>query len=566
MKYRARVTIMAILLFGICCRILGADANSTPAKGIMQLEPIALWQFESENARVLLDETEQYVGLAQGGVSFTTDGAVPSSGGHALSFDGKNSCVVVRHHDRFLLEQGSVVCWLRADDVTRSQGVLSKDASGFGDGGHLTLSIAKSQIVLRLQSATESYELRKETKKSRWTHVACTFGSNGLQLFVDGQLAATHEYAGGLGKTSGGDGNHEPLVFGASTMTSQAGSESPLADFFHGALDEVALFARQLSAGEVAELASAAKPNYTSLVRAYVANDPEAWWRLDEPDGEVVAVDQVGQQHGQYNVIGSAHFDGDDFVDLGAIDLDESFTILVQIEPASFAVSDARIVAKENGLNEDDQFWSLGTTIRDDRPRIRFRLRTDKGTREAVSRNHDINLKHRSLIAAVYDGHSMRVYQDGALVSKVPHQGKPKTNAHCHVWIGDSPSGAGKRPFDGDIKDVAILRTAISAEQIKAISDSLLETAEPAPPVSSPEIAAIPEVPESLPLPTADEPAPIPAAPIEPPRITSPALPFVHSCPLCGVLYQEVPIRRVALPGTPPLPFCEHPDVEAFHP
>ena len=556
-------------LFGSATALTDSDARAsdTSLSIIQSLDPIAYWPFEDNEPHITLDATERFLGLTKGNVSITRDDAIPhASYRGALSFDGQSGCVVIWHRDELLLEQGTVVCWLRADDTTRPQGLLSKDASGFCDGGHLTLSIANGHVVARLQSTTESYELREGIEKARWAHVACTFGTDGLRLYVNGIIVGTNEYAGGLGATSGGSGNHEPLVFGASTMTSLSGSETPLSDFFQGSLDEVAIFARQLAADEIMKIVADATPQYTSLARAYIANQPRAWWRLDESAGELVAFDQAGSQDGNYNVVGPSRFDGDDYVDVGAIDLDESFTIFAGVEPASFTVSDARIIAKENGLGEDDQFWSLSTTIRDDQARIRFRLRTEEGTREAVSSDDNIRLNQPTHLAVVYDGHTICLYQDGELVSKVAHRGKPKTNAHCHVWLGDTPAGAGKRPFDGQIQDVAIFDHAIPAEEISAIYASFHNRVESEPAVISPDVVAPTDPAEVLPIPRVDVP-PVIEAPLAdvPPETTLPQ-PFVHRCPLCGVQYHGVPIRRVTLPGTSVLPFCHPPTVAGYQP
>ncbi len=548
----------------VCWQLSPVQANDFAAELVERLAPLAYWRFDGDNEHVLLDATERYVGLSQGGVTITRRGAMQVENDGSLSFDGQRDCVVVRHHDDFLIDQGTVTCWLRADDVDRPQGVLSKDANGFGDGGHLTISLDKGKIVVRLQSTTESHEVRANVGKERWTHVAFTFGSDGMLLFVDGKLVDSHAYAGGLGGSSGGKGNHEPLVFGASTMISQAASESPLENFYKGNLDEVAVFARQLAPGEITELANAAKPQYTSLAGAYIANHPTAWWRLNEPAGSTVALDQVGRQHGNYNVVGSSYFDGDDFVDVGTLDLDDaSFTILAHIQPTSLTGSGARIIAKENGSKDEDQFWSLSTTIRDDKARLRFRLRTKDGTKEAVSNEGNLTVNEPVFVAAVYNGHTMRLYQDGELVGKVEHHGLPMTNAHCHVWIGDSPSGAGKRPFAGEIKDVAILRDAISADHIRAIYHASRRPVGPTPAANSPDLAASANPAESLPSPADNGANPIQTPPPQAPQV---AVPFVHRCPLCDVHYQEVPIYRVSLPGMIPLPACEVPYYHVVQP
>ncbi|MCA9120016.1 MAG: LamG domain-containing protein [Planctomycetaceae bacterium] len=555
MKYLFKISVCVFISLVSTWQVWRLDANELSVDQVHHLQPLAYWQFD-DVSQVMLDETGRHIMLARGGVT-RSPGKTPLSSGAAAAFNGRDGYFVVRHRDEFLLEHGTIAFWVRPEDVVRPQGLVSKDASGFGDGGHLTISLANGNVKLRLQSSSESYELQCAIDKQRWTHIACTFGGNGLQLFVNGQLVSTSEYQGGLGGNSGGTGNREPLVLGASTMTSLPASESPLTDYFQGLLDKVVVFARQLENDEVNLLAAVAAPHYDSLVRSYVANQPIAWWRLDEAPGTLTAVDQVGSQAGSYHDIGASRFDGDDYVDLGAFDLDESFTIIASVEPADFTVSEARIIAKENGLDEDDQFWSLSVTVRDDQPEIRFQMRTEHGTREAIAKARVLRIGEAAFLAVTYDGHSIRIYHDGELVASAEHRGHPQMNAHCHVWIGDTPAGAGERPFSGQIRDVAILRDSITDEQVKAIYQASLASVRVEPEATSPELPSPADSPESLPFPNVNGPAPIELPQAEVPPLAASPRPFVHRCPLCDVRYQEVPIHRVTLPGTPALPWCD---------
>ena len=75
-------------------------------------------------------------------------------------------------------------------------------------------------MTVRLQSTTTSYTIESTTALTpgEWHQVVFTFGSGGMQLYVDGKLEATNTYTGGLSTSSGGSGNAEPIAIGASTQ------------------------------------------------------------------------------------------------------------------------------------------------------------------------------------------------------------------------------------------------------------------------------------------------------------------------------------------------------------
>ena len=86
-----------------------------------------------------------------------------------------------------------------------------------------------------------------------WHHVAASFGPGGMQLYVDGEHVDADDYTGGLGSTSGGAGNSEPIILGASNNGAKKPGETRY--HFKGALDDVRVYDRALAAKEIAELA-----------------------------------------------------------------------------------------------------------------------------------------------------------------------------------------------------------------------------------------------------------------------------------------------------------------------
>lgn len=495
--------------------------------------PIAVWRLADGKRRIATDEVGEHFGLYRSGASGTGTDGVGGDGNACGNFDGKNGCLTVRHHDDFLLGGGTVSLWCRPASRRATQGLLSKDASGFGSGGHLTLSLQDSRVVARLQSRKASFEVRSETIPLRhWSHIAFCFGPGGMQLYVNGNRVGSADFEGGLAD------NHEPLAIAASTMQSESGKSHPLNDYFHGSLDEIAIFSRSLDASQVGMLFVASRPRYRSLAHAYAMHNPAAWWRLAEKDGST-ADDEAGDQHGHYHAHG-VRFDGDDYVDVGAIDVDcGSFTILACFKAAGFSVPDARIISKATGLPPEDHYWMIGTTLVNDRPRLRFRLQTEAGVRDVTAKDHEIPYDKWVFVAAVYDGKRMTLYQDGKIVASFPHHGRPKTNSHCRVWIGDSPSGKGSRPFEGDIRDAAIFHDALSSASIEAIFAAAEDKDEPA--VEATDLPSPAETTDPTPRtsPSHSDLSPIP------PAIVIPPLPPLGTCPHCGGLHLHAPVIRV---------------------
>ena len=97
------------------------------------------------------------------------------------------------------------------------------------------------------------------SKKTKTTKV----GSDGMKLYIDGVLADSDPYTGGLGTTSGGTGNYEPIAIGANTWASGDLVLTPLSGFFDGLIDEVAILDQSLSAQTIQDLySSVATPEY----------------------------------------------------------------------------------------------------------------------------------------------------------------------------------------------------------------------------------------------------------------------------------------------------------------
>lgn len=233
---------------------------------LLARNPVGYWRLGEGAGLTAADEISGNDGTYSASVTLGAAGAINGDGNTAVEFNGTDSYVEIAHSADYLTDEGAVQFWFRSDNPTYQQGLFSKDHSGLGTGGHLTLWVtASGQVQYRLQSTTAEYNLFSSAGSvtaGTWHHVAATFGSGGMKLYLDGALVDSNPYTGGLATSSGGAGNFEPIALGASSWGSNPGSVHPLVDFFDGAIDEVAFFDQQLAADQIQDLHAAGLQYY----------------------------------------------------------------------------------------------------------------------------------------------------------------------------------------------------------------------------------------------------------------------------------------------------------------
>ncbi|MEO1495448.1 MAG: tandem-95 repeat protein, partial [Pseudomonadota bacterium] len=150
-------------------------------------------------------------------------------------FDG-STVSVLGHQDAFELVDGALSLRFRADGVSGSQGLFSKDSSGFDDGGHLTLTIENGQLKLRAQTTTESLVIEGGRVNAGVVYnVQVTWQAGQLALLLDGEEIGTADGWPGL------DANREPIVLGGTQPRSGDGVADRIEDRFSGEILEVTL-------------------------------------------------------------------------------------------------------------------------------------------------------------------------------------------------------------------------------------------------------------------------------------------------------------------------------------
>lgn len=217
---------------------------------------VSRWTFDAADERRLAN-------LASGpnAVAAHMPSLIGGVHGSALLID-EQQYLEIPHSEIFELPSGSISFWFQANKPSQgiNQMLFSKrkrtevinGAAGFiyiavNEDGHL-----RAQMYDR-SGQEASIDGPESVQAGKWHHALLNFGPTGMQLYLDGKLQGEHAHDGGLAYPSAGVVNREPILLG---LDGYFAKRKPLRNHFLGAIDDVRLYDRPLTAGEVAQLAS----------------------------------------------------------------------------------------------------------------------------------------------------------------------------------------------------------------------------------------------------------------------------------------------------------------------
>jgi hypothetical protein len=206
-----------------------------------------------------------------------------------------------------------------------------------------------------------------------------------------------------------------------------------------------------------------------------------AHWLLDTGDG-VIASDKTGHGHDGILINGvtwndnKVLFDGvDDYINVGMLDVaGEELTLTGWVQADNLAnctYRDCRILSKATGTATQDHYWMISTIKVGSETRLRFRLKAGGVTSTLVATSGNLVNDELFHVAAVYDGHTMRLYKNGIEIGSLAKTGAIETNNTTELWIGANPTVANARPWNGLISDVRVYQTALTALEVNAMMD-----------------------------------------------------------------------------------------------
>ncbi|MDJ0628422.1 MAG: Hint domain-containing protein [Rhodobacter sp.] len=453
----------------------GSGENATEFE-----DPILLLNFEDGIATAAADDSGNgHDGIYQGGAAAGGSGWTGSSTGVIL--DGSNGYVEIPDSSDFDLAEGTISIRFNAEMLDGY--LVSRDSSGFDGGGHLGISVnADGSISVRIQDTGQSYSFESDTglvSTGQWHHVALSFGSDGAHLYIDGEVAATHSYTGGIA------GNDEPWVLGVNQWASGDGVADNLNSFFDGTLDEFAVFDAQLSAEGVEVLRTSGAENVPAPA---ASNDATQLVTLNFENGDGPAVtDDSGNGndamlHGSvttggtgWDGTGSAvHLDGQDaYVEVpddGAFDLSEG-TIAIRFKTDD--LEEGVLVSRDSSgydggghvkieLGEDGE---LSVRLQDDSNS--YRIDTDEDLVSEGQWHH---------VALTFGSDGMRLYLDGVEVGSNAYSGgivgndEPWTLGADQQRSGDGVADRLENFFEGELDEFALIEGQLTPEQISVFA------------------------------------------------------------------------------------------------
>jgi hypothetical protein len=174
---------------------------------------------------------------------------IPFGAGDAANFTGRDY-VGIADNPALGLTSGTIQFWFNARTVNGDQTLFAKASNGDPNG--LTIGLDGNDLVAQFGNCEDcgvSLNSDQTVTANTWHQVTLTFGPQGTQLYLDGNLVGESMTAVSL------VGNHDPIVLGASNATTQVGTSDPsrqrITNGFNGLMDEVAIFNGALSHANV---------------------------------------------------------------------------------------------------------------------------------------------------------------------------------------------------------------------------------------------------------------------------------------------------------------------------
>ncbi len=388
-------------------------------------------------------------------------------GGTAVRFDGSNDYVLIPHKADYLLNQGAVSLWFNSDTMSGHHGLFSKDSSDFDTGGHLHVYTDGSRVKVRLQSTTTSYELASGSGVStgQWHHVCVNFGAGGVKLYLDGTLADSDSYTGGLGTNSGGTGNYEPLVLGSCSWGSGDLAHTPLSYYFRGLIDDVRIYNYPLNTDQVSDLYSGGEISPSSGVGTIVKDTCGFGGPLDLTIEDTSKVNWIEGGGLEFTGSTKAESAGSASKLYDALTDTDEMTLEVKFTPANITQNGpARIVSySSDGSNRN---FTFGQNAEQYVQRLRTSSTSANGTPDISSSDvlDDSTIQH--VIVTFGDG-ALKTYRDGNLEVTAERSGSFNWNSTYPFILANEQTK--DRPWLGTLYRVAVYDRSLSAGQVNNV-------------------------------------------------------------------------------------------------
>ncbi|MEU0254730.1 LamG-like jellyroll fold domain-containing protein [Streptomyces sp. NPDC006184] len=398
---------------------------------------------------------------------------VPGAKGTAVSFDGVDDYAATDIPVIDTSGSFSVSAWVRLAAVPDHAAVAVTQPGNNSPGFEIYYSAGYDRWVFSQHtsdtpgssSVTAMASTGGAVKAGEWTHLVGTYssGSDELKLYINNQLAGTASYSSPWDARRG-------LQFGASSLN---GSRT---NFFPGAIDEVQIFDKPLSAAEVTQLygkssLTAGRPARAVFAMDETADATQLTGRAEVPDAALMN----GAKPGQAGIAGKAlTLDGiDDYATTGrpVLNNQSSFAISAWAKLPKTKPDHAAIVATQAGAHRAGlelyysktyDRWAANEYSADSTDATPIRaMQADGQTAYGDTWTH---------LVAVHDtvANKLILYVNGAKAGETDLQANWYAGGAVQIGAGSYDGQPGSF-FPGQIDDIRLFDRPTSAQEIQQL-------------------------------------------------------------------------------------------------
>lgn len=422
-----------------------------------QTNLMSYWNFNENSGSTAFDS----IGSNHG----TVNNASWTSGlnGSCLSFDGDHDYVTIADDDSLdFSESGTIEAWVNINSHEPFAGIVHKgEKSDFSDEAY-TLQFWNDLGAVKFAIFNDAGEMEEidssiQLDLNEWYHIAATWNTSSLSLYINGELDSSKSNTIGMVKNT--DGN---VQIGA--QLTEDYNENYGVFGFNGLIDSVKLHYNDLT--------------FEEINQSYLNHNPEnelnqddmlAYWMLNEDSGTIVT-DFIGSNDG--NIQGATwttgkdgsglNFDGtqQDYVTIpydNSIALDHNYSVAFWIYPTD------ETVQWRTFLTRPDQFTC--SYIGNDEIRVHVNGYANIDSQSSAPRNSWTHVVFTFENSEAGDD-KIIIYMNGESDGQVgPTWGTPNTPTNSIILGGDASSSY----FTGSLDEIIIYDKALSADEVSTL-------------------------------------------------------------------------------------------------
>jgi hypothetical protein len=425
--------------------------------------PVSYWRFGEAAGSTAADEQGANNGTYTNSPTLAQSGVLVGDANTAVSFDGTDDRTDVAYAAGLNPDKFTVEAWARP---TGGAGTNRAVVASYNEvGGVFGYGIwAASDNTWKLYVGNGSARTTvtgPAVTLNAWTHLVGTYDGTTASLYVNGNLAATTAVTYASNATA-------PLGIGAWN------NSGTWQQYFPGRIDEVAVYKRALSLARV-------QMHYSAYRAEVLTDTPTAYWRLGEASG-TTAADEKATYPGTYAntptlaQAGALNGDADTSVSFDGTAVEYvSRAYNAALNPAQFTVE---AWAKPNGGGAGNWRGVAGTWYDNGAGTIRGYgiWLSNAGAWLAATNGSSVTGPAATMntwthLAMTYDGTAIRLYVNGSLAASQATGYTANTSGPFVIGAFNypaRPSGGWDDEYYGQIDEVALYSTALSATRIQA--------------------------------------------------------------------------------------------------